>query len=143
METERNKRSADESDHSLGNEIKTYIENRIELFSITIAEEIASAISASVQKIMGLLFLVVGGIFLWIAFGFFLGELLDSQALGFALAALPLVIFGVMLYNRSSTGLEEKIQTDIIDRIALRFRSASNSASSAQLPPKEDPIAKK
>lgn len=114
-----------------GADIRKYVENRIELFSITIAEQIATAISASIQKFVGLLFLSFGAAFLWIALGFFLGELLESQALGFFLASLPLLFVGIVLYNRSSKNLESKIQTDIIKRLAINFERATPSLASS------------
>lgn len=110
-----------------GAEIRKYVENRIELFSLTIAEEIATAVSASIQKFVGLLFLSFGAVFLWIALGFFLGELLNSQSLGFFLAALPLLFLGIILYKRSSKNLENKIQRDIIKKIAVNFDQATPS----------------
>ncbi len=113
-----------------GADVRKYVENRIELFSITIAEQIATAISASIQKFVGLLFLSFGAAFLWIALGFFLGELLESQALGFFLASLPLLFVGFVLYYRSSKNLENKIQTDIIKRLAINFERSTPSLAS-------------
>jgi len=110
-----------------GADVRKYVENRIELFSITVAEQIAAAISASIQKFVGLLFLSFGAVFLWIALGFFLGELLDSQALGFFLAALPLVLIGFILYNKSLKSIEHRIQRDIINKIAINFDEATSS----------------
>ncbi|HKL15556.1 MAG TPA: phage holin family protein [Balneolaceae bacterium] len=128
-DTSKNKN--DSSRFVPGAEIKRYVENRIELFSITVAEQIATAISASIQKFVGLLFLSFGAVFLWIALGFFLGELLNSQALGFFLAALPLLFVGIILYKRSSKNLENKIQRDIIRKIAINFDQATPSLSEA------------
>lgn len=112
-------------------DIRTYVENRIELFSLSIAEQTATAISASIQKLVGIFFLSVGAVFLWIALGFYLGELLNSQALGFFLAALPLLLAGALFYNRSSRNLENKIQKDIIKKIAIDFdeKNAADSNS--------------
>lgn len=113
-------------------DIKTYIENRIELFSLTIAEQIASVISASIQKFIGMLFLSAGAVFLWIALGFFLGELLDSQGLGFLIASLPLLILGVILYSRSARNLDEKIHTDIVKKISVNFDQIKESGSAGR-----------
>lgn len=110
-------------------DVRKYVENRIELLSISIAEQIATAVSASIQKFVGLLFLSFGAAFLWIALGFFLGELLNSQALGFLIAALPLLIVGFIFYNRSSKNLEYRIQRDIIKKIAINFDETSTSLS--------------
>lgn len=119
METGQNAEDITDDSISPGRDLKDYVESRIELFSLTIAEQIASAISASIQKFVGMLFLAVGAIFLWIALGFFLGELFNSQALGFFVAALPLVLVGLILYNRTLNTLEDKIQIDIIKKISI------------------------
>lgn len=127
-ETPENKKSSER--FVPGADIRKYVENRIELFSITVAEQIATAISASIQKFVGLLFLSFGAVFLWIALGFFLGEVLESQALGFFLASLPLLFVGIVLYKRSSKNIENKIQTDIIKRLAIKFERATPSLAS-------------
>lgn len=123
-----NPQNSPDEDLKPGKDLKSYIENRIELFSISIAEQIASAVSASVHKFVGLLFLGIGGIFLWIALGFFLGELLNSNALGFLLASIPPLFIGLIVYNRSSRSLDEKIQTDIIKKVDLQIRSTITSS---------------
>lgn len=112
-----------------GRDLKDYVESRIELFSITIAEEIANTISASIQKFVGIIFLSLGAVFLWIALGFFLSELLNSQSLGFLIASLPLVFIGFILYNRTSKTLEEKIQLDIIRKISIESENESSRNS--------------
>jgi len=105
-------------------DLRTYIESRVELLTISIAEQIATAVSGSIQKFTGTLFLGAGGLFLWIALGFYLGELLQSQSLGFLLAGLPLFLIGIVLYNRSSRKMEEKIQAEIIHKVTHQIRSA-------------------
>jgi uncharacterized membrane protein YqjE len=112
-------------------DIRTYVENRIELFSITVAEQIASTVSDSIQKFIGLLFLSFGAVFLWIALGFFLGDLLNSQALGFFLAALPLLILGTVFYKKSSKNIERKIQADIIEMIAINLNGNTSTLPEA------------
>ena len=127
---ERPKHDSDPGNFTPGSDIRTYIENRIELLSITVSEEIAKVASESIQKFVGLLFLSFGAVFLWIALGFFLGELLNSQALGFFLASLPLLLFGTILYKRSSKKLAEKIQYDIIKRFAVSFEKKKKALRS-------------
>jgi len=124
MDPEPSKQRTNESSSDRidpGSDIRNYVENRIELFSITVAEQIAMTVSASIQKFIGLLFLSFGAVFLWIALGFYLGELLNSQALGFFLAALPLLFIGIVFYKRSSKTVEQKIHTDIVEKIAVNF----------------------
>lgn len=119
--TEKSEKELSEQPVKPVSDFKTYVENRIELFSLTIAEQIASVISASIQKFIGMLFLSVGAVFLWIALGFFLGELLDSQGLGFLIASLPLILLGLIFYKRSASSLNEKIHTDIAKKISINF----------------------
>lgn len=128
LNSDENQNSKASTDRFMpGADVRKYVENRIELFSITIAEQIANGISASIQKFIGLLFLSFGAVFLWIALGFYLGELLDSQALGFLLAALPLLLVGFVFYNQSIKNIENRIQLDIINKIAVSFDEDSKS----------------
>lgn len=119
-----------------GKDIKSYVDSRLELFTISIAGKIASTISASIQKTMGILLLAVGALFLWAALGLFLGDLLDNNALGFLLSSLPLLLFGLILFKRSSKGLEAKIQSDIIKKI--RPEILINEESKDQKPEKRN-----
>lgn len=113
----------------VGDDIKTYIENRVELMSLNIAEQIADAISSSVQKIAGLVFLSGGGLFLWIALGFFLGDLLNNLWLGFLLASAPLFFIGLIFYYNQSKSMDAKIKTDIIKKISIRFEDEPDQLS--------------
>lgn len=113
----------------VGNEVKTYIENRIELISLNIAEQIADAISSSVQKATGLFFLSGGALFLWIALGFFLGDLLNNLWLGFLLASVPLFFIGLIFYYNQAKSMDAKIKTDIIKKISVRFDEETEQLS--------------
>lgn len=128
LNSDENQSSKPSTDRFMpGVDIRKYVENRIELLSITMAEQIANGISSSIQKFIGLLFLSFGVVFLWIALGFFLGELLETQSLGFLLAALPLLLVGFMFYNQSIKNIENRIQRDIINKIAINFDEATTS----------------
>ncbi len=113
----------------VGDDIKTYIENRIELVSLNIAEHIADAISSSVQRIAGLILLSCGGLFLWIALGFFLGDLLNNLWLGFLLASIPLFFVGLIFYYNQAKSIDAKIKTDIIKKISVRFDDETEQLS--------------
>jgi len=125
-----------EEDLKPGKDIKSYVDSRLELFIISIAEKIASVISASIQKTMGIILLAAGALFLWIALGLFLGDLLDDNALGFLLSSLPLLLFGLILFKRSSKSFEAKIQSDIIKKINPKI--LSNNEGKNQKPEKSN-----
>lgn len=128
MDTDRKKDEKTDERFSPGKDLKEYVESRAELFSIAFAEQIAGIISASIQKLVGIIFLSLGAVFLWIALGFYLGDLLDSQSLGFLLSSLPLVLIGFILYRRTSRSLEEKIQVDIIRKMTIRSDAETSEA---------------
>ena len=121
---EKTKSQSTDEELNPGRDLKTYVENRFELFSISIAEQIATAISGSIQKLVGFIFLLAGVLFIWIALGFFLGDLLKNQALGFLIAGLPPLFVGMVLYNRSSKKMEEKIQSQIIFNVTKQLKSS-------------------
>jgi len=123
-----------------GKDIKSYVDSRLELFTISIAEKIASTISASIQKTAGIILLAVGAIFAWAALSLFLGGLLDDNALGFLLGSLPLLLFGFILFKRSSKNLEAKIQSDIIKKVNPNF--LSNKENNNQPSPKKNSTTK-
>lgn len=116
-----------ENQKGLTSEVRLYIEKRVELFTLTLAEQISLVAAHSIQKLIGILLLSGAAFFLWFSLGFFLGELLDSFGLGFLLAALPLLLAGFIFANQKSKKLTEKIQADLIGKVMENFDSKLNS----------------
>src|SRR5690625_5414301 len=77
---------------TLGDEIRLYIEKRLELLNLVVAEEIAQLISDGIQQMIGVLLLSAALFFSWLAFAFLLSEWVNSLSGGFALASLPLFL---------------------------------------------------
>jgi hypothetical protein len=109
-------------------DIKSYIEKRVQLLSYTIAENvsaiIAEVIAESIQRITGLIFVSAGVLFAWIAFGFYLGELLESLSLGFLLSSLPPFLAGLVILKRKSKIVTEKIQAEIISKTLNKLENS-------------------
>lgn len=121
------KNDHNESKESLSSEVRLYIEKRFELITLTVAEQLSLVIAHSIQKIAGILFLSGAILFLWISFGYFLSDLVNSLSLGFLLAALPLLLAGIIFANQKSKRLTEKIQADLISKVMDNFDSKFNS----------------
>jgi len=101
----------------ISRDLRKYVEKRLELFSLTISEQLSFILADSIQQIAGLLLFAGGFYFLWMALGFYLGELLESYSLGFLLAALPLMFGGVLFLKIQPAGLTKKIQSDILTKM--------------------------
>jgi hypothetical protein len=104
-------------------EVRQYVEKRLELFSLTIAEQVSRLLAESFQQILGLFVLSFALFFFWFAVGFWVGGLIGSISAGFAISSLPLFLIGYLLMNRSSKGFTEKVQAQLISKVIDDFDS--------------------
>ena len=120
METEKNreiKEQQQEKKESLASDIRSYIETRIELLMLSVAEQISRVIAHSVQKLIGLILLISAVYFICFALGFYIGDLLGNYSYGFAIVSLPFLLAGIIFINRKSKRLTEKIQAEMISKM--------------------------
>ena len=101
----------------MSRDVRKYVEKRLELFSLSISEQLSFILADSIQQIAGLLLFAGGFYFLWMALGFYLGELLESNSLGFLLASIPLLFGGILFLRIQPAGLTKKIQSDILNKM--------------------------
>lgn len=91
-------------------DLKLYIEKRIELMMLNTGEYVSSWMAASIQRATGA-FLLLGGVcFLLIALAIYLGNILDSESLGYVFVSLPLLIIGGLFMYLKPRGLFEQLQ---------------------------------
>jgi hypothetical protein len=109
---------------SLSEDVRLYIEKRVQLFTLRLAEQLSLIVAHSVQKLIGVLILSGAVFFLWFAFGFYLGEILDNFGLGFALSSLPLFILGFIFINRKSKRLTNRIQAELISSVMKNLEAS-------------------
>ncbi|TVQ65368.1 MAG: hypothetical protein EA360_09805 [Balneolaceae bacterium] len=102
---------------NLASEVKEYVEKRVQLITLNLAEQFSLAIAHSFQRLIGLLLFSGALFFGWFAAGFYLAELTESNPIGFALAALPLFLISFIFMKSKSKKLTEKIQAEIIQSI--------------------------
>jgi hypothetical protein len=104
---------------SLTNEIRSYVEKRIQLLILTITERVSHVIAHSLQRLMGMILLGFALYFVCLALGFYLGELLGNFSYGFGIVSLPFLLVGFILIKRKSKRVTEKIQADIIEKMIV------------------------
>lgn len=104
---------------SLTNEIRSYVEKRIQLLILTITERVSHVIAHSLQRLMGMFLLGFALYFVCLALGFYLGELLGNYSYGFGIVSLPFLLVGFILLKRKSKRVTEKIQADIIEKMIV------------------------
>jgi len=119
----------------ISRDVRLYVEKRFELFSLTISEQISFILADSLQRVIGFLLLAGGFIFLWLALGFYLGELLQSNSIGFLLSSLPLLIAGFLFLKIQPVSVTKQIQSDILkqmmdtmDMISLETESKNDKS---------------
>lgn len=98
----------------IGEDLKKYVEKRLELLVITIAEQVSLILADSIQRILGMLLLAGGLFFLWFAAGFYVGELVESYALGFLIVSIPPIVAGILFLKFKPDSVTRSIQAEIV-----------------------------
>ncbi|GAB5409280.1 MAG: hypothetical protein BalsKO_16450 [Balneolaceae bacterium] len=101
----------------LSSELREYIETRIDLLVLNVSEQVTSWIGASIQKLIGFSVIVSGLLFGMIALAIYIGDLLNSEALGFAIVALPLLLIGLILALSKPFGIAKTIQKQLMTEV--------------------------
>ena len=109
----------------LPSEIRLLIEKRIELYMIEFGEKFSYGFSKAVASVVSILVFLLAITFALFALAFFIGDLLDSNALGFSVVAAFLLIVGLVVYLLSPELIEARVK----DRIASAFLDDYQSLS--------------
>ncbi|TVR36199.1 MAG: hypothetical protein EA390_00900 [Balneolaceae bacterium] len=123
---------AEETEHKtntksdIADDLRLYIEKRVELFALTIAEQVSAIAANTIQKMIGILLLAGAAFFAWFALGFFVGEWLNSIGFGFLIVSVPLFIAGYIFLNMKSVSFTDKIQSEMIVKTMDSMESGLN-----------------
>ncbi|MDX1591825.1 MAG: phage holin family protein [Balneolaceae bacterium] len=101
---------------NLTSEVRLYIEKRIELLTLTIAEQVSLIAAQTIQQIIGLLLLGGAAFFFWFALSFLLGQWIGNIGLGFLIMSVPLFIGAFIFSSRKSKKVTDSIQADILKK---------------------------
>ena len=104
---------AEKTFSGLKNDISTYVETRLELLKLDTYERVAKTMAVFSYGIVLVLLGFFAILFLFLALGFFLGEMLNSVALGFLLVVgMYLLLFCAILWFREK--ISAKVTNEII-----------------------------
>ena len=93
---------------------KSYINNRISLFKIEIAEKTSAIISGAITLLITLFFLFVSLIFLGCGLALYFGKLTGENYLGFLIVAGIYLIAGIFINIISGKAIRMKIMNSIL-----------------------------
>ncbi|MGM0547456.1 MAG: phage holin family protein [Bacteroidota bacterium] len=143
-------KSADKQKDQLGkrlrgitSDLKLYLEKRIELAMLNAGGIVSGLMAASVQRGLGV-FLLLGGIcFLLFALAIYLGNLLDSQSLGYVLVSIPLLVVGALFLFLKPQSVFENLQHRFEDEVIKTIeQNGKVSDEPLQIDQKTDPKSK-
>jgi len=106
---------------SLSDDVKRYIEKRLELFTLTVSEHVSFILADSMQKLIGILLLACGFLIAWFGLSYYLSELVESNSLGFLISSLPLFIGGFIFLKLKPKSVTRMIQSGIIQEVISSF----------------------
>lgn len=107
-------KDAEQIFQKLKEDLSTYVELKVELLKLTAYERMGKFFSALSYGLILLFLAFFSILFVFLALGFFLGDLLGTVAGGFAIVALLyMVIFAIIIYNK------KKIQLAIINEVIV------------------------
>ncbi|MCH8566722.1 MAG: phage holin family protein [Balneolales bacterium] len=102
-----------ESFKLLVEDLKTYVEKRIELKTLEVQEKASVLAAAVLSNSLGLFLIAIGVVFLLFTLGLFLGDLLESRTLGFLALSLILIFIGILVYKTGKNAFKGPMEKAI------------------------------
>lgn len=124
------------------NELKQYVETRLDLLVLNIGEQITKWLGESIQKLIGFTVLGIGVFFGMIALAIYIGELLGNVAIGYLIVSAPMILIGLLLASAKPKGIAKSIQNQFMDGI-LKSIEKKEQDTLEKLPAPEQKVLKK
>ena len=103
------------------NELKHYVETKIELTIINVSDQIAYWIGKAIQNLFGYTILAFGLIFGLTALSIFLSELIGQKWAGYLIVSAPFLLVGLVLVMTKPTLIARKVQHEILSELLSSF----------------------
>lgn len=84
----------------LPGELRMMLEKRLELMALDISEGLSVVISRILFVIFGGMVVSIALLFFLMSLSYFVGQLVGNIALGYLITAVPLLLVGVLLFNK-------------------------------------------
>jgi hypothetical protein len=107
-------------------DVRRYIEKRLELFALTLSEQVSFILADSMQRLIGMLMIACGLLIAWFALSFYISELVGSTPLGFLISSLPLILGGLIFLKIKPKSITRAIQAGIIHEVMISFENLDN-----------------
>jgi len=100
----------------LPGELRLILEKRLELLALDLGEGVSLMFSRLFFAIIGAIFLGLAILLGMFSLALLLADLLENEALGYLLTALPVLFLGVLFINRRPKGLYKAIQNRFLSQ---------------------------
>lgn len=124
------------------NELKQYVETRLDLLVLNIGEQITKWLGESIQKLIGFTVLGIGVFFGMMALAIYIGELLGNVAIGYLIVSAPMILIGILLASAKPKGIAKSIQNQFMDGI-LKSIEKKEQDTLEKLPAPKQKVLKK
>lgn len=105
----------------LTEELKDFVEAKFELSMLKVTEKISFVVGNSIQRLFGVGILALAVIFGSISGGFYLSEILESEALSFLCVAGLYLFLGILFALIKPKSISKKIQDQIMNEVIKSF----------------------
>lgn len=103
------------------NELKHYIEARLELTVINISEQVAHWIGKAIQNLFGYTILAFGLVFGATALAIYLSEIIGEEWAGYLIVSAPFLVLGLIMVLSKPTLIASKVQHQILAELLSSF----------------------
>ncbi len=120
---------------NVSKDLKSYIEARIELLVLNGSEKATQIIGQAVQQLFVVLIVLIGLLLSLIGLGFYLGEVLKSNAYGFFLIGALFLIIGLLLLLIKPKGIAKKVQAQFMEEVLAGLEDQNTEGESPKFLP--------
>lgn len=110
------------------NELKQYVEIRLDLVILNLGEHFSTWLGDSIQKLVGYVILSIGMLFCGLALAIYIGDILNNNALGYLIVALPLLLMGVFLAKSKPKSISDNIRQQCMQSILVALEHKKNES---------------
>jgi hypothetical protein len=104
-------------------EIRSYVEKRIEIFTLEFQQKGVNVASSILSDIIGIILVMAGVLFLLTGAGIGLGYIFDNMMIGFMLLAFILIVPGYLMFRFKKNALRNFIRKKLIAAIDQKEES--------------------
>lgn len=96
-EKKESRRNIQERFRLISSDLQQYVEKRIELVQLEIADRLSMMVARSIHKLLGMAFMVLSYVFFMVALAQYLGTVLGNPSLGYLIVAGVTGVVGLVL----------------------------------------------